>query len=193
MCSASAAEFDSILSSEGLRNISSNCRLPFGACSRLFNAALAGVAGSFSDAQLDAFRLCLPGGAVWYQERDGSVEKAEDERMFRVDHGPSAPSAAAGRRRGAGRRLSQGVFLDPPAELNSQALFEHDSSVDGGRLDLYSLAQGTALSAPVQKQQLLLSKLWSLDRVDQRALPLDGLYRYGDKAANATGLGQVRG
>jgi hypothetical protein len=41
---------------------------------------------------------------------------------------------------------------------------------------------------PGLKVQRLVNALWNLDRVDQRALPLDGSFSYGTATAAGTGV-----
>jgi subtilisin family serine protease len=180
MCRPSRAEFLQTIQEGGIQ-LAASCHLQ-GACQRLFHTALHGAAGNFTEIQLEDIRRCLP-GSVYYREPDLAVEKAEDGARFRVD-APAAAAAAAGRRR---RRLRQRAA---PA-LRTQADFDGNSALQGGALDLRALStQGVSMSAPVEKRQALASRLWSLDRIDQHGLPLDGLYRYGSRAHNATGLGE---
>ena len=57
-------------------------------------------------------------------------------------------------------------------------------------LDLYSVTQGRDLTAAGVKDQTLTSRLWNLDRMDQRDLPLDGNFYYGTgEGAGAGGRG----
>jgi hypothetical protein len=44
---------------------------------------------------------------------------------------------------------------------------------------------------PGLKVQRLVSALWNLDRVDQKALPLDGSFSYGTATAAGTGVPHV--
>ncbi|KDD73070.1 subtilase, partial [Helicosporidium sp. ATCC 50920] len=48
---------------------------------------------------------------------------------------------------------------------------------------------GLPLGARATKAERVGPELWSLDRVDQRALPLDGYFKYGGSSAAATGEG----
>lgn len=133
------------------------CR--FGAaCRHLFSRTLTGLAGNWTASQLATFEGCLPPGAIRYTEMDASVEKSEDERLFRVEE------PASGRRRAA-RRLARD---DISQQVHTFAEFEKNSSLPGGALNMSALSsQGSPITAPTEKRQTVPGKLWNLDRLDQ--------------------------
>lgn len=54
------------------------CRLPAGLCRRLYATTVAGVAGSFEPAHVEALHSCLPAGSIAYVEQDGLVRARQE-------------------------------------------------------------------------------------------------------------------
>jgi hypothetical protein len=139
------------------------------ACRCVYRHALVGLGARLTSAQLAALGRCLPGAALRHVERDGGVAKAENVRAWRP-----AAGALAGRRLAAGENDS----------------FEANAALPGAPLDPSALsASGSPLAAPGEKLQRAPPRLWALDRLDQRAPPLDGVFRFGAPGAPGVGAG----
>lgn len=152
-------------------DLPAECHLP-GICRRVYSTAIFGFAGEVTEPELAAVGRCLP-RAVWYRELDGRVEKAEE----------------GGAARSAGRRRLQQT---PAPRVHAFEVFDAGRAQEGPPLALGNITGGAAVgafSAPGDKRQSLGPTLWNLDRLDQRALPLDGAYVYGSPDAAGTGAG----
>lgn len=179
MCQPSPVAFKIAAKAMGLPE---DCHMP-GAYRRLFTNAIFGFAGEFTDAQQAQLSRCLP-SAVYHQELDGRVYKAEDTQ-YKHPFTTSVPA----RRRVSSRRLQQEMqaqtdVFEKVREFDDMS----GTGVDGTPIDLRGLSSSTPLNASGIKDQTLPPVLWNLDRIDQRTLPLDRKYLYGDDVS--TGIGE---
>ena len=61
---------------------------------------------------------------------------------------------------------------------------------DSAPINMADLTHGVSMSSTGEKDQALGSaKLWNLDRIDQRVLPLNNTYLYGSPTTKGTGQG----
>jgi subtilisin family serine protease len=173
----------------------------------VYDSALAGASGRFGPAQMAAIEACLGDGALAFAEPDGGVVKQErgtarrwweaaraaaaagdEEKASDVGDGDAGSgrveafdAAASGggeparvrRSQDDAQRLLAAVGREAQRELSRAPLITEEAAsprlqaTDGGE------------SSQQQQQQRLPAALWSLDRIDQRALPRDGLFSLG--------------
>lgn len=121
---------------------------------------------------------CLP-GAVWYRELDGVVHKAEDSAFWHAEQqgsGGKTKNSDIHNNKRKRRGLQQEVV-----DIHIVNQFEDPQ---GGRsagiappIDLKSIVDGGGdVKATGEKHQKVDTKLWNLDRIHQRYLPLDSKY-----------------
>lgn len=176
MCSLTRVGFNKRARLFGL---TPECHMPF-LCRRVYSSALFGFAGNFTSEQAARLSECLP-GAVHYKEPDRQVFKAEHSEYWKAQHlGGNGPS-------GGGRRLQGDNGAD---KIQASAVDDKvHSTGEPGVVNMADISAGQDLAAPGEKQQHLIGKLWNLDRMDQRDLPLDSLYKYGTGSSAGTGVG----
>lgn len=134
--------------------------------------------------QLTTIESCLA-GKISLAEPDGIMGKAEDEGKFFPDDKGNHFYKLKRRRQGR-KMFSEGTaaFTLPP---NTE--FEANASIPGMPIDDYLLSQGQSMVMDADKLQSLSIKLWNLDRIDQRQLPLNGTYVYGSNQTPGIGRG----
>ncbi|GAB4817850.1 hypothetical protein N2152v2_004896 [Parachlorella kessleri] len=209
MCGSNARVFRALARGLGLPQ---NCYMP-GQCKRIYSFAVKGFSGDFNTADLVKLERCLP-GATFYKELDGTVHKAEDDDFWHpLDaedrirqrqqqlqqlgwQSQQLQQEAAAQRRWQqqqgqqqltkGRRMQQ--VVDVPKVESFEEKVKTPVTPDTA-LNLWDLTQGKNMNQPGAKQQAVNSRLWNLDRLDQRELPLDGYYTYGTPQVNGTGEG----
>jgi len=159
-------------------NSSAECYLGPEMCSHVYRNTVRGLAGHFSEDQLELVMSCLGPSAEYYTEPDGVVSKMEDENLFKPLRRPRSR-----------RLLNTRSILNSEPFVQTLTEFEKDSSIDGGAIDMWALAQGQPLFSPTEKYQELNPKLWNLDRIDQKDLPLNGEYTYGQQGDPGLGDG----
>ena len=164
------------------------CNMPQ-VCRRVYSATFRGVSGFFTTRQLQRLLQCFE-ESVDYVEKDGLVHKMEEEKeggeagrtVTRADahrvHGGAGPGP------GGENAFQVSKALQDMGNSFASALrgggYEEAGIPDPSRVRAFS---GT------QSQDLNVA-LWNLDRVDQRALPLDKKYKYGgNKKDDGTGKG----
>ncbi|KAL4418998.1 hypothetical protein ABPG77_000863 [Micractinium sp. CCAP 211/92] len=165
-----------------------DCHMP-GMCRRIYSSTIIGFAGDFTAADLSRLERCLP-GAIFYKEPDGKVYKAEDSPVRHAagpqpsgGHQPGAPQAAVWR----SLRASSSVQDVPKVQSFEER--QRTPASEGGLWNPQAISQGANISLPGIKRQTVDTRLWNLDRLDQRDLPLDGAYTYGSATAAGTGRG----
>eukprot|EP00887_Chlorella_sp_A99_P005360 scaffold1.g5360.t1 len=214
MCGRSAALYR--LFAPGL-GLPLDCHMPT-VCRRFYTNTIFGFHGMFSDADMAKLQRCLP-GAIFYAESDGMVHKAEDDDFWHPPESTlnlqqpawriqqqqqqqqQAASADAAQRWSTGRRGMLGSGGGRPARAAVQvAAAEEDEgprvaafdqatkapASEGGTINRTAF-EGMGLVG--MKREAVPSRLWSLDRIDQRELPLDGAFNFGAPGVVGVGLG----
>eukprot|EP00890_Picochlorum_soloecismus_P006601 jgi/Picsp_1/766/NSC_04255-R1_alkaline serine protease len=128
-----------------------DCHMP-GICRRVWSTLLPGFSGKMTKEEKEKLERCIP-RAVMYEEPDQLVVKAEDWR-------------------GRPNILDNSTVLSFDGKGNKY--FKAQADIDT------SLVKAVSGSESNPKQGLDPS-LWSLDRIDQRELPLDGSYKFGSE------------
>ncbi|KAH7619536.1 putative Extracellular serine proteinase [Nannochloris sp. 'desiccata'] len=164
------------------------CHMP-NICHRIYSTAVFGFAGNVTTDELEKVNRCLP-RAVWYRELDGTVYKAEDPSLQRrVD---SNVGGDGGPFNNGDSNQRRDLLQHEIPRIQSYSDFNASRSTEGPPIDLTNItgiSGVTSFSSPGSKTQSLGPVLWNLDRIDQRDLPLDNLYRYGTPETPGTGTG----
>lgn len=151
ICSESQIGYDIRRAAAGLPS-DVDCRMPH-ICHRVYDKTLRGFAGTLSDDDWSRLQLCMP-GSILSEEEDKIVVKLEGK--------PNplwmAESAQAG---------------DSFDDLDSLV-----TGFGGGQQVEYREINTDIITAYDQTHEVP-DELWSLDRVDQEALPLDGNFSPG--------------
>lgn len=178
MCSSSLQEFQDM---SAPLSLDKDCYLE-SSCQHIFRHLLVGFSGDFTLGQMNTIESCLK-DSISSAETDGIMTKAEDEGKFFPDNGNLLHKL---KRRQGRKSLSEdtAAFTLPP---NTE--FEANASIPGAPIDDWLLSQGQSMESDIDKLQSLSIKLWNLDRIDQRQLPLNGTYTYGSSIAPGLGSG----
>ncbi|WIA17834.1 hypothetical protein OEZ85_009340 [Tetradesmus obliquus] len=167
-----------------------------GSCRHLYRHAFSGLSGRFNRQQFAALQQCAGPDGIHYMERDGAVAKAEkdDFRNWWLSRPP------------AGTSLEQLLAMQQQQQQQQQVKSFDGAPASHGKILAFMPAEGSAKAQsadqpqplpqpqveaaneqPGLKVQRLVNALWNLDRLDQRALPLDGSFSYGTATAAGTG------
>ena len=144
-----------------LFGLSPDCHMP-NLCGRVYKSVFFGFSGKLTKEDLSKVEACVP-GAVVYGEQDQKVMKPEQVRSpGNVEFEPTV------------KAFDNGVnkYYKPQRPL-----------------DLHQVMSVPNITLPEEKFQQVDRSLWSLDRVDQRKLGLNGKYNFGAPGDSGTGKG----
>lgn len=185
MCGTSPLRFKMLAPVFGL---STECHMP-GLCQHVFSNTIFGFSGKVTEAELQKLQTCLP-GALYYKEENQIVHKAEDDAFWRPRSLEERREQAGRGALGGRRRMQQGLGgASPLPTLHSFEESVKTDGTEGAPVDAAGVTGGPAMAAPGEKTEVLGTKMWNLDRLDQRDPPLDGKYRYGTAGTTGTGNG----
>ena len=188
MCSTNDHEFESIKSKWSLgEEFPNSCRIGPHACKRVYRSSIFGIASQISEDEHERIRKCLS-EYIDFEESDGEVKKAENVSLFRVD-----PSTVIVSKPYKGKRKHRKLLRSEQKDVSALDAFTIDDSVmpEDVAIKTADFSDNFPYSPFSEKWQKVHNpgKLWNLDRVDQRSLPLDGMFYFGKNISYGVGTG----